>query len=171
MHCLVRTCLKRCAWNTPCCRNNGLCPCKDEEKSGGHLSRSALRPRCSTHGTPRSEAGVSREGAGLLSRVGIVGRVGLMLFMTAILPMAVPSCCSRRAWWTTPGPCSALALALGLGLLAPVSRVCASIVVLGDLRALNRFCSEIRQGRYGTRLSVGLEGDGELTRCCASNAT
>ena len=38
MHYLVRTCLKRCAWNTPCCRNNGICPCKDEDKSGGSLS-------------------------------------------------------------------------------------------------------------------------------------
>ena len=38
MHCLVRTCLRRCAWNTPCRRKNGICPCRDEENSGGSLS-------------------------------------------------------------------------------------------------------------------------------------
>lgn len=104
---------------------------------------------------------MTRGGAGLLSRVGIVGRVGLMLFVTAILPMAGALVLLEAGVVDDPAAMLGMALALGLGLLAPVSRVCASIVVLGDLRTLNRFCSEIRQGRYGTRLPVGLEGDDE----------
>lgn len=101
------------------------------------------------------------EGAGLLPRIGIAGRVGLTLFVTGLAPMAAALVLLEAGVIDDPAAMLGMALALGLGFLAPVSRVCASFVVLRDLRAINRFCSEIRQGRYGARLPVGLEGDDE----------
>lgn len=101
------------------------------------------------------------EGAGLLPRIGIVGRVGLTLFVTGLAPMAAALVLMEAGVIDDPAAMLGMALALGLGFLAPVSRLGASFIVLRDLRAINGFCSEIRQGRYGTRLPVGLEGDDE----------
>ena len=99
--------------------------------------------------------------AGLLSGVGIAGRVGLVLFATAIVPMIAALVALETGLTDDPAAMLGMGLAIGLGLLAPISRVCASVIVLRDLRALNEFCSDIQRGRYGTRLPVGLEADDE----------
>lgn len=109
----------------------------------------------------RGESGAKRECPSLLSRIGIVGRVGLILFTASLLPLAASLVLLEADLMHDPAAMLGMALALGLGLLAPISRLCASVIVLRDLRTLNQFCSEIREGRYGASLVVGPEGDDE----------
>ena len=75
--------------------------------------------------------------------------------------MAVAVLLLEKGVVTDPVSMLSVGLAVGLGLLAPVSRLGASFLVLRDLQALNEFCSEIRKGRYGVRLAVGIESDDE----------
>jgi len=84
-----------------------------------------------------------------------------MLFLLALLPVLIALTLLETGVVTDAVPMLGIALAVGLGLLAPVSRLCASFVVLRDLKSLNDFCSEIRRGRYEGRLAVGPEGDDE----------
>ncbi len=96
-----------------------------------------------------------------LSRFGIARRIALLLFVLVLLPMTATLALLESGTISDPVNMLVVSLAVGLGLLAPVSRVGASFLVLRDLRAINEFCSEIQKGRYGSRFSVGLEGDDE----------
>lgn len=96
-----------------------------------------------------------------LGRIGIAGRLAVVLFGLVILPMIAALVLLEADLVPDPAAMLGMALAVSLGLLAPVSRLGASFVVLRDLRRLNEFCSQIRRGSYGTRLPVGLERDDE----------
>jgi len=112
-----------------------------------------------TAGAWRASAG--RRRVSWLSRIGIVRRVALLLLVLVLLPMATILVLLESGVDVDPVNMLVLGLALGLGLLAPVSRAGAFFLVLHDLRVLNEFCSEIQQGRYGARFAVGIEGDDE----------
>ncbi|SFM00794.1 diguanylate cyclase (GGDEF) domain-containing protein [Desulfomicrobium norvegicum] len=99
--------------------------------------------------------------ASWLSRIGIVRRMALLLLVLVLLPMAAILALIESGIAVDPVSMLVLGLALGLGLLAPVSRAGAFFLVLRDLRALNDFCSQIQKGRYGARFAVGAEGDDE----------
>lgn len=96
-----------------------------------------------------------------LSRVGIVRRVALLLFVLVLVPMGATLSVLESGTFIDPVNMLVAGLAVALGLLAPVSRMGAHFLVLRDLRLLNEFCSQIQQGRYGARFPVGLEGDDE----------
>ncbi|MGE4442503.1 MAG: GGDEF domain-containing protein [Desulfomicrobium sp.] len=96
-----------------------------------------------------------------LSRVGIVRRVALLLFVLVLVPMGATLAALESGTVIDPVNMLVAGLAVALGLLAPVSRIGAHFLVLRDLRLLNEFCSQIQQGRYGARFPVGLEGDDE----------
>lgn len=108
----------------------------------------------------------TRGRASWLSRIGMARRIAFMLFALVLLPMAVTLALLESGTIGDPVNMLVVSLAVGLGLLAPVSRIGASFLVLRDLRAINEFCSEIQKGRYGARFSVGLEGDDEHEMLC-----
>lgn len=99
--------------------------------------------------------------ASWLSRIGIVRRVALLLFVLVLVPMGTTLAMLESGTVIDPVNMLVAGLAVALGLLAPVSRIGAHFLVLRDLRLLNEFCSQIQQGRYGARFPVGLEGDDE----------
>ncbi len=99
--------------------------------------------------------------AAWLSRVGIVRRVALLLFVLVLVPMGATLAILESGMVIDPVNMLVASLAVALGLLAPISRIGAHFLVLRDLRLLNEFCSQIQQGRYGARFPVGLEGDDE----------
>ena len=96
-----------------------------------------------------------------MGRVGVVGRIAFLLFVLVLIPMIATLILLEAGLIHDPVNMLAVSLAVALGLLVPVSRVAASFLVLRDLRVLNAFSSEIQQGRYGARFSVGLERDDE----------
>ncbi len=96
-----------------------------------------------------------------LSRIGIVRRVALLLFVLVLVPMGATLAMLESGTVIDPVSMLVASLAVALGLLAPISRIGAHFLVLRDLRVLNEFCSQIQQGRYGARFPVGLEGDDE----------
>ena len=111
---------------------------------------------------PDAEAGrVRPSGWAFMARVGVAGRVAFLLFVLVLAPMIATVIMLEAGVIHDPVNMLTVSLAVALGLLVPVSRAGASFLVLCDLRALNAFCSEIQQGRYGARFSVGLEGDDE----------
>lgn len=95
------------------------------------------------------------------SRIGIVRRMALVLFVLVLLPMGAILALIESGVTLDPVNLLVACLAVGLGLLAPVSRAGAYFLVLHDLRALNEFSSAIRRGSYGARFAVGLEADDE----------
>ena len=69
----------------------------------------------------------------------MAGRIALMLFALVLLPMAVTLALLESGTISDPVNMLVVSLAVGLGLLAPVSRLGASFLVLRDLRAINEF--------------------------------
>lgn len=96
-----------------------------------------------------------------LSGIGIVRRMALLLFVLVLLPIGGVLALFESGMALDPVDMLVASLAVGLGLLAPVSRAAAYFLVLHDLRTLNEFSSEIQKGRYGARFAVGLETDDE----------
>lgn len=130
-------------------------------RDGMALSRRAsLRGLLQGGARPETESEVPRQ-ATRLSRIGIVRRMALLLFVLVPMPMAVILTLIESGVNVDPVNMLVLGLALGLGFLVPVSRAGAYFLVLHDLRALNDFCSQIQKGRYGARFAVGIEGDDE----------
>lgn len=114
---------------------------------------------------PDPAQGASAPGGGRLpswfSRIGIVRRMAFLLLALVLVPMAAILVLIESGASLDPVDLLVACLAVGLGLLAPISRASAHFLVLHDLRALNEFSSAIRRGSYGARFAVGLETDDE----------
>ncbi|NCC94446.1 MAG: GGDEF domain-containing protein [Opitutae bacterium] len=114
--------------------------------------------------TATGEWGVAVRTVGVrvgLCRIGVAGRIALLLLVLVLAPMASVLVMLEAGVVNDPINLLVVGLAVALGLLVPVSRAAASFLVLHDLRALNAFCLEIQHGRYGARFPVGLERDDE----------
>lgn len=109
----------------------------------------------------------TRSRSSWLSRIGMAGRIALMLF--ALLPMAVTLALLESGTISDPVNMLVVSLAVGLGLLAPVSRLGASFLVLRDLRAINeyydpRVVRAFRQGREQVLSWIGgMRGEVRVT--------
>lgn len=99
--------------------------------------------------------------SGWASRISVVWRIGLLLFVLVLLPLATLLGLHEAGVVTDLYGALILMLALGLALLIPLSRLAARFLVLDDLHGINQFCSLIQRGQYRTRFAVGLEQDDE----------
>jgi len=111
-------------------------------------------------------SGVVWDGWAVMSRIGVSGRIGLMLFVLVLIPMTGTLALLETKVLNDPINMLVVSLAVALGLLGPISRLGASFLVLNDIRAVNDFCSAIRQGHYGVRFSMGAETDDESEFVC-----
>lgn len=87
--------------------------------------------------------------------------MGVVLACLVPLPLGLLLWAVEFGHTDEPGRALALLLALTLALLVPVSRLAVHILMQKDLAEINRFCDEIRRGRYSTRFDVGLESSDE----------
>lgn len=95
------------------------------------------------------------------SRLSVVWRIGLLLFILVLSPLAVLLGLFDAGVVHDLYGALMLMLALGLALIVPASRLAARFLVLDDLRSINDFCSLIQRGQYRTRFDLGLERDDE----------
>lgn len=97
----------------------------------------------------------------LLAGLSVTSRMALVLSILLLLPVAVVLGLLENGLIPDLPRVLVLSLALGLGLLVPVSRLASRFLLLGDVAAINRFCAGIRSGNYRVRFDVGLERDDE----------
>lgn len=95
------------------------------------------------------------------TRISVVWRIALLLFVLVLAPLAVLLILIDAGVRVDLYNALMLMLALGLAMLATVSRVAARFLVLDDLRGINQFCEQIRRGQYRVRFDVGPERDDE----------
>lgn len=95
--------------------------------------------------------------AARLARLSPAWRMGLLLCVLVPLPQSVLLWFSELGLVGEHARAMALLLALSMALIVPVSRLTVSLLVLNDLAEINRFCDEIKRGRYSTRFDIGLE--------------
>lgn len=105
--------------------------------------------------------------AGRESRLSWLSRFSPAWRMGLILCVLVPAPLALMLWFSETGHIAdhvramALLLAISLALIIPVSKLAASFLFLHDLADINRFCDEIKRGRYSTRFRLDLETSDE----------
>lgn len=97
----------------------------------------------------------------LISRISMAWRMGMVFFALVLLPLAVFLVMVEMGFVANPMRVLILYLALGLALLAPLSKLAANVLVLRELASINHFCSQIQRGQYHVRFGLGLERDDE----------
>jgi len=96
-----------------------------------------------------------------VSRMSMAWRVGLVLLVLVLLPLGTILIMAEMGVVSDLLRVLVLYLAVALALIAPVSKMAANVLVLRELAAINRFCSQIQRGQYDVRFGLGLERDDE----------